>query len=218
MEKPREKTDEEKRQEKIAYYESIFGTNMPPAILALVRKLKNPPKGPEIQYRLEYPFLRHPAERRVANILFAQPGSYFVMRPNFGPDFDQDFINSLVDKLEPEDGDTDEVKVIKRNIEAAKHDLAEICKREGKKPSEVMNEYADSLFDLGQFKHNLDSELNKIYANPELTDDEVKDFCDAANVMLESKGLSRLPYPDLTSRSIFYLHDQHELNTTGESK
>lgn len=81
-----------------------------------------------------------------------------------------------------------------------------------------MNEYADSLFDLGQFKHSLDDELNKIYANPELTDAEVADFCEAANEMLESRGLDPMPYPDLTSRSIFFLYDEHELNNKGTTE
>lgn len=124
---PREKTDAEKMAEKIAYYERVFPTNMPPAIQAIVRLLKNPPKGPTIEYKLEYPFLKHSCERQVVNILCATPGSYFVMRPDFDAQFDHDFAESLADPLVQEEGDSDEVKLMKRNIEDIKHSIGRYC-------------------------------------------------------------------------------------------
>ena len=215
---PREPTEEEKRQAKIKYFEDAFrGREMPQAIKTIVTNLKHPPQG-EVVFRVEFPFVNHVAERKLANLMSSPPGTFVLRRPDFGADFDQDFMNALVDKLVPEPGDSEEVKEVKAGIEAAKKELAELCRKEGKKPSEIMNEFANSLYDLGQFQRNIEKELDGIYADNQISDDEVKDFCAAANKMLEEKGLDPIPYPDLTARSLELTHEVKEMNEKEQTR
>jgi len=207
---PHEKTEAEIRAEKIAFYERAYGADMPPAIKAVVYYLKNPPKQ-EYKVRVPYDFMRHPCEQQVASLMSVEPGTYFVINPNYGKEFDDDFTKAFVDGTTVNADDSEEVRLIKENVSKTMQDLARICREEGKKPSEVMTEYADSMYSLGQFQRNLEQELQKIYDAPELSDEEVKDFVAAANQMLEEKGIAPLPYPDLTERSIELQYNQHAL-------
>jgi len=209
-EKPREKTEEEVRAEKIAYFERVFGADMPPAIKAVVYYLKHPPKQ-NFKVNVPFDYLRHPSEQQVASLMAVEPGTYFVINPNYGQDFDDDFATASQNGTEVGKDDGDEIRVVKENVAAVMKDLARICREEGKRPSQVMAEYADSLYSLGQFQRDIEEDLQKIYEAPEYSDEDVKDFCEAANKMLEEKGIAPMPYPDLTERCIELQYNKHAL-------
>ena len=207
VEAPHEPTDEEKRLAKIKYFEDRFGTNMPIAIRTLVDNLKRPPKASS-KIAGRFDFLKHSAERDIASILSVEPGTYYVIKPVFGANFNKDFLKSIEEPTEIAEDDSSDIRLIKESVNAAKKELVETCKREGKLPCDVMSEYTESLYDLGRFQRDLEADLSDIYNAPEYSDAEVKDFCTAANKMLEEKGLNPLPYPNLTERSLELHYNQ----------
>lgn len=83
-----------------------------------------------------------------------------------------------------------------------KKEIVEICRAEGKKPNEVLNEHAKTMYELGRYKALLREQLNEIRTNPDMSDDDVKDAFAAANKMLEQKGLPKVAVPKLTRRSL----------------
>ena len=212
---PAVKTEEELRLEKIKYYERLFGTNMPTAIKAKIYFLKHPPKSGS-KLSNPFDFLEHSSEQQIALVMSVEPGTYSVLRDEYGEEFDNNFITALLDKGPSKDDEDADRKVIRQNVYDVKKEIAEICKREGKKPHEVLNEYTTSLYDLGQFQRNLEEELDEIYNAEKFSDEDVKDFCTAANQMLEAKGLKPLPYPDLTERSFELHYNQQSLEETQE--
>ena len=200
-----EKSPEEKplteREKRLKYYKDKYGDNIPENLKPVVYFLEHPPQK-TFKVQGDTPYLRHPSERHIAGLVLKEPGTLFVMKPEYGESFDKDFINALVDKIEIYDNDPEDVRRVKQDVELAKKEIAAICRKEGKTPSEVMNEQAAAMFELGRYQRDLETELDKIYDSPELTDAEVDDFCRAANKLLEGKGLAPLALPDMSRRSV----------------
>ncbi len=201
-------TPEEERAARLKRIYDKYGTNnIPDNLKAVVYFLKHPPQR-TFKAQGTHQYFRHPSERQIARVLFTEPGTYFVMKPEFGEAFNRDFANALVDKIEINDDDTDDVREAKETMKAVKKEIAELCGKEGKKPSEVMNEQAAAMYELGKYQRNLETELDRIHANPDLTDQDVEDFCKAANELLAAKGLPQMPLPNLARRSIQLKHAQ----------
>ena len=196
-----------KRELKLKEIRDKYGDNIPDNYKAIVYFLENPPKK-KFKARGTHSYLRHPSERQIAGVVLTEPGTYFVMKPEFDSAFDRDFVNALLDKNEPNDDDSEEIVMVKNEIREIKKEISEICRKEGRKPSEILNEHAATMYELGRYQRDLEDELNKIYANADLTDKDVEDFCLAANQMLEQKGLKPMAIPNLTRRSIRLKHYQ----------
>ena len=189
------------REKRLKYYRDKYGDNIPENLKPVVYFLENPPQK-TFRIQGDTPYLRHPSERHIAGLVLKEPGTFFVMKPEYGEAFDKDFVNALVDKIEVNDDDPEDVRRMKEEVELVKKEIAAICRKEGKTPSEVMNEQAAAMFELGRYQRDLEAELDRIYDNPDLSDAEVDDFCKAANKMLEGKGLAPLALPDMTRRSV----------------
>ena len=198
-----------KREQDLKQIRDLYGDNIPDNLKAVVYFLEHPPKR-VFKVKNSQSYFRHPSERKIASVAFAEPGSYFVVKPEFDEAFNQDFVNALVDKIEINVDDTDEVKAGKMAMTELKKEIADICRKEGKKPSEIMNEHSAAMFELGRYQRDLEKEIERIHTNPDYSDADVEDFCKAANQLLESKGLPPMPFPDLTRRSIHILRAQRQ--------
>ncbi|MBQ3343186.1 MAG: hypothetical protein IJG84_14900 [Kiritimatiellae bacterium] len=210
----RETTKEEKRLAEIRRYEEKYGTNMPPGIKARVYFLKNPP---ETVYRIQnrYSYLRHPAERQIASLLEVEPGAFMLDRLEFGESFNRDFLAAMLDGSKPLPDDDDETRAVKEAVAETIQDMAALRKSEGKLPSEILNEHAGVLYELGQFEKDLEDELLKAKSDPEKSDDEVRDLFAAANVLRKKRGLPEWKVPDFSKRSI-RLHRKLKRKETGK--
>ena len=197
----RELTQAERNLHDIQLLEQKYGTNLTPSLKAYIRTLKNPPKR-KFHPIERFPYLQHPAERDIASLLMTEPGCYFVIQPEYGESFNQDFVNSLLDKIEIEKDDTEEVRAVKNFVTAAKKDLAALVRESGKKPSELMNEHAAEMYELGHMQQMLEEELIAARRNADMSDEDVKDLFMAANELRKKRGLPERPIPDLTKRAL----------------
>ena len=198
----KELTDAEKRQKEIERYEKIFaGQEMPKGIKTRIYYLKNPPVS---TYAVQVPhqYLQHQSERDIASIVLVEPGTEFLDVLTYGPDFDQDFINAMLDKIEIKEDDDEETRRVKEGVIAAKKEIAAICKAEGKKPSEVMNEQAKLMYDLGKFNRELVQQLSEKRRDPSVSDADLQDFFRAANKMREERGLPTVKVPTFAGRTL----------------
>lgn len=195
------KTKEIVRNDMIRKIEEKYGTNIPPNLKAPLHYLRNPPQQ-VFERHTPYSFLTHSSERAIASVLMAEPGAFFVIQPEYGEDFNQDFVNAMLDKIEIEDGDSEETRKIKQFVTDAKKEIAALVKAEGKKPNELMNEHAAAMFELGRYQRDLEDELNRVRNNPDLSDADVADFFAAANKLRKERGLEERPIPNLTKRGL----------------
>ena len=142
------------------------------------------------------------SEKQIASLLMVEPGTSFAVKPRTSPNFDNDFMQAFVDKIDIFEDDSDEVKATKQAVIDCKKEIAEICRKEGRKPSEIVGEYAESLYELGKYKQNIEKEVRAIRDNPDYSDADVEDFYAAANSMLKAKGLPELKNKSLVKRSV----------------
>lgn len=198
----RELSPEENRLQKITEIEKLWaGREMPPGLKTYVYYLKNPPKrtyGGDDRFG----YLKHFSEKSLASFLMVEPGTYFIQCPEFGEEFDSDFVSSMRDEIQIDPKDPEDVNEMKQAIIDFKKEIADVCRNEGKLPSQILSEHAMSLFELGKYQSDMQAQLDEIYNSPKYTDADVKDFCTAANMLLKENGLQPLPYPDLTERTL----------------
>ena len=202
VEKPvKELTLEEKHQAEIRRYEEKYGTNMPPGIKARVYFLKNPPRD-KFRIKTEYAYLRHPSERQIASLLFVVPGTFMLSPPEYGSSFDADFLAALMEKIDVLPDDDDETRAVKDGVSELKKEIVAIQRETGKLPSEIMNEHAKFLYEMGQIEQNLENELVKARNDPSYSDEDVEDLFAAANKMRRDRGLPEWKIPDFSRRSV----------------
>lgn len=196
----RELTEDEKRLAEIKRLKEKFGDNMPAGLKMHIYYLENPPKT-VIKLKNPYEFLQHPSEQEIASIINIVPGTEMIEKPEFGESFNRDFINAMLDKIEINDDDSEEVRQMKSDVAEAKKQIAKICKEEGKKPNQVMSEYATSLFELSKYKLNLEEELRAANNNADISNADLQDYYRAANKILEKKGLDPIEVPAFKGRA-----------------
>ena len=197
----REPTKEEKRLAEIRRYEERYGTNMPPGIKARVYFLKNPPKT-VYTIKNKYAFLRHPAERTIASLVTVEPGTFMLDRLEFGESFNRDFVAAQLDRSKPLDDDDEETREVKELVGETMREIADIQRKEGKLPSEIMNEHAKFLYEMGQLESSLEQELVKARNDPSVSDQDVEDLFAAANKIRKERGLPEWDIPDFSRRSV----------------
>lgn len=124
------------------------------------------------------------------------------MKPvEFGPKFDADLAAAMNEEIEFADTDTDEQRELKQAVIDTKAELAERIKN-GEKASDILTETSRQLYELGQYKRNLEQQVAEIRRNENYTDQDLEDFVKAANQMLEKKGLKPLRMPNMVLRHI----------------
>ena len=200
-EEPKERTYKDlSRDEKIKMYEDRYGTNMPPNIKTVVYHLKHPPTRTFHPMKTRSQIFKNKSDRKIASILLVKPGNFMLRQPTFDENFNQDFVNNLFSNEEILDTDSPEDRELKQAVAATKKDLADLVRESGRKPSEIMNDEAKTLYDLGRYRRDLEKELKKAKTDGSMSDDDLRDFVTAANQMLKEKGLPGFKMPNLVAR------------------
>ncbi len=187
------------REEKLKTIRDKYGDNIPDNLKPTVYYLENPPQQTFHPARSKYHYLKRSSEREIASVLNIQPGKWMMRAVTFGDKFDKDLAAALGEKIEFEEGDSDEVKAVKQAVIDTKKDLAERI-AQGETASEIMNATVKELYTLGQYRRSLEEQVGKIRRNAEYTDDDVRDVVNAANTMLKDKGLPPLRMPNMFVR------------------
>lgn len=178
-----------------------YGDNIPDNLKATVEYLKHPPVQSFHPMRTKADIFKCRSDRQIAAMLMITPGDWMLRKPTYDEMFDSDFEASLNEKIEFEDSDTDEQRELKEAVIATREDLAKKLKF-GIKPSDIMNSEADSLYQLGNYRRDLQNEITKISSDENVSDEDVRDLVSAANQMLKSKGLAGFQMPNMAFRQV----------------
>lgn len=130
---------------------------------------------------------RHPVENEIATLIMAQPGEMLVGEPDYS-NMKQDFINALIDKIEIDEDDSEMDRELKQNVEELKKELAERVKN-GEDLVEILKEARRELRMSADYKQNLNDVILEQLYDPSISDDELATAMQAANKMLEAKGI-----------------------------
>lgn len=130
---------------------------------------------------------KHPVENEIAVLIMAQPGEMIVGEPDYS-NMKQDFVNALIDKIEIDEDDSEMDRELKQNVEELKKELAERVKN-GEDLVEIFKEARRELRMSADYKQNLNDVILEQLYDPSISDDELATAMQAANKMLEAKGI-----------------------------
>lgn len=186
-------------EEKLRYYKEKYGDNIPSNLKPIVYYLENPPKRNFKPNSRPESIFHNKSEREIAAFLLAEPGRVMIRPVNFDIAFDKNFEESLLKEIEFTPDDTPEQKELKSAVIETKKELLAM-KSKGKKPSEVMNEAANELYQLGQYRSQLEKEVLSVRNDPNKSSQDLIETVMAANIMLKEKGLKPIRQPNLFIR------------------
>jgi hypothetical protein len=130
---------------------------------------------------------RHPIENEIAALIMTRPGDFLVGEPDYS-NLKQDFVNALLHPIEIGEDDNEVDRELKKNVEEIKRELAERVKG-GEDLVEILKEARRELRQSAEYKQNLDEIVQEQIYNPEISDEDLATAFQAANKMLEAKGI-----------------------------
>ena len=130
---------------------------------------------------------RHPIENEIAALILTRPGDFLVGEPDYS-NLKQDFINALLHPIEIGEDDNEVDRELKKNVEEIKRELAERVKG-GEDLVEILKDARRELRQSAEYKQNLDEIVQEQLYNPEISDEDLTSTFEAANKMLEAKGI-----------------------------
>ena len=194
-------TKEEKRAKQLKQIRDKYGDNIPDNLKPVVYYLENPPQQIFEPAKSKGDIFKRQSEREIAALILTEPGTWFMRRPNFGDRFDSDFKASLNEKIEFSDSDTEEERALKEAVIETKNELLQRA-TSTEKPSDIMNAFAGSLYELGQYRRTLQDELGRLKRDSTISDADIESFVNAANKMLTDRGAQPIKMPKMILRHI----------------
>ena len=205
------------REEQLKYYRDKYGDNIPENLKNVVYFLEHPAQREFKMPKSKYAIFRHPSERSIAGLASMEPGRWMMRAPKYDERFDRDFLEAVLDPISISDDDTDEDRKLKQIVIDSKKELIARIKQ-GERASDVMNETAQQLYKLGQFKRDLENEIRKVKNDATASDDDYQIAVEAANKLLESKGLPPMRMPSLLMRHVSLSRNALKANKKNQNK
>lgn len=131
---------------------------------------------------------RHPVDRRIASLLLIEPGE-MLDEPYYDKTFTRAFLRTLDDPEIPLETDTPEQRELKRAVAGVKGELKARYDA-GEDIMQVLCDAQEELRQLGAYKEELAEEVRKYAKDGSVSAEDVQMYVDAANKMLEKRGLT----------------------------
>ena len=158
-----------------------------------------------------FPKLKNRSDYEIATLITIQPGMSLHGSVNYDEKFKESFVKSLMEKNEPEEGDTEWDKELKASVEETKKELAERI-RAGEDLGEILKETREEVQRLAAYKRDINALISETMRNPDASDEDVADTVKAANKMLEEKGIA--PFSEnsfIRGRTRMFIAEQKKL-------
>lgn len=151
--------------------------------------------------KADYEIFDHFCENEIACLLSLNPGDTIVGDPPYRGRLIDDFINSLKHPIIVKDDDSEHDKALKRAVIATKIDLKEAMDR-GENIETILLEARAECRRLAEYKRFLQLEVRQKVKDGELSSEDFRDYVDAANLMLEEKGIAPLKLSPIMKRKL----------------
>lgn len=148
-----------------------------------------------------YAIFDHHSENTIAAYLTMTPGDTMVGTPYYGKKFTEDFMESLKTPIIIDRDDTPEQAELKRLMIETKIDLANRI-REGEDLGQILLDTHEEYQRLASLKNEVRMELLKLKNDPDVTMEDVDDFYQAANTVLENRGIAPLEMGPIARRML----------------
>lgn len=141
------------------------------------------------------------SDNSIAALLTVPPGTAAVGDPEYELWFTQDFLKSLETPIIVTKDDTPEEAQLKRDMIATKIDLKARYDA-GEDIALIMKNTREELQRLSIYKSEIESAFREMASKPGLTEQDIDDFIESANIMLDSKGIAPMTFGPLAKRRI----------------
>ena len=156
----------------------------------------------------KYEIFDHSSENEIAGFMAMEPGQGLVGTPRYNGRFTKDFLESLKHPIIVSQDDTPEDAALKRAVIQAKIDLKDAYDR-GEDIEQIMLDTRKEMQDLARYKQELKQQLHEmVKGDSEMTTEEMEDLVNAANKMLDAKGIAPMKFGPLTRRKIMLMREQ----------
>ena len=155
----------------------------------------------------KYAIFPHRCENEIACYLSLKPGDAIFGTMRYTGRFKDEFIKSLETPIVIDPGDPDDVKELKRNVREAKIQLKAALDR-GEDIEQIMLDTRKELQDLAMYKMDLKRTIYEMRREKPMTADDLQDAVDAANRMLESKGIAPIRFGPLVRQKMLMSIEQ----------
>lgn len=136
-------------------------------------------------------------DNEFAALLTTKPGEMLIGGGVFPKDYEARFLKSLESPIIVSKDDPDDIKEVKRAVIQTRMEMKAALDR-----GENIREYVKAAYDeaqkLASYKDMISDELKKLRNNPDLTDADIDAFEEAANKVLDSKGIAPIKIGPLT--------------------
>ena len=149
----------------------------------------------------KYAIFNHSCENLIAAYLTLPPGDGMIGTPILGERFRQQFLKSLEEPIIVSKDDTPENAQLKRDMIATKIDL-KARMDEGEDICKILSDTHKEVQDLARYKTMLQKEIHDAAKNPDMTMQDVDDLVEAANKMLDEKGIAPIKLGPISRRLI----------------
>ena len=148
----------------------------------------------------EFEVFKHRSENHIALLMNVPLGTSLIGNKKYTPRFMDDLKKALDEKVEIFEHDSQEIKNLKLSVEAVKEDIRKMMKK-GEDIPKLLTETFNEIQKMGAIKKSLESEIRKANRDSNVSDEDMEVLVQAANKMLEEKGISPISYNPVT-RSI----------------
>ena len=154
-----------------------------------------------VRKKPSYAIFNHKCENLIAAYITMPPGEGVIGTPMLGDRFKQDFLKSIKDEIVINPDDSPEQILLKQDMIATKKDLKARMDA-GEDITEIIRNTHEEFQILARYKQMLLKEVSKVKKDSKMTLEDVETFIEAANQMLESKGIAPIKLGPISKRLI----------------
>ena len=141
-------------------------------------------------------------DQDIASLILIDPGeSMLGDGKGLYENFDEFFIASLKTPITITPNDTEDEKLLKEAVIGLRKSLKERYDK-GESVQKIMEDSDRELRELGLYKEELKKQVENICETTELTESDLDDCIEAANLMLSDRGCSPLTFPEFFRKSV----------------
>ena len=140
-------------------------------------------------------------ENEIANLMTAEPGRGLVGTPVYGPKFEEEFLKSCETPIIVTDEDSEYQRQLKKDMVQMKIELRQRMS-EGESLGRILLDARKELQRLAQIKRDVEAEVKTMMKESAHSEEDVDTFIEAANTMLQGKGISPIKINPITRRAL----------------
>ena len=158
----------------------------------------------------KYAIFEHSSDNQIAGLLSVSPGTPVMPIKSLNGNFTKDFLESLKHPIIVTKDDAPDVAELKRAVNEAKIELKAAYDRGEDIEQIVLNSRAE-LHKMALYKRDLQEQLSEMKRNKDITENDLELAFEAANKMLESKGISPTLQSPLTRQKMKMMYKESKL-------